>query len=310
VEIADRLASRATLEQPELAASEAMREDVVADRVATSPAFRSAFRDGAVRLQRALVADADGEVSLLVAGSSAAMRAEVLAQLDLSLPVIEDVSLLSLGRRGRERTLRRLAPAARDLAGPLAVGFGLTGLVLLAVGFARGPDRRRAVWGASLAVAAAGGLAAAGVTAARDVALEGFDTGFGDAVVGAIWDAYMGDLRVWALAVCAAGLVVAAAAGGPRPALSTLLAPPASNGGRALRAGGLLAVAALAVQIPELVLHTGLVALAAGLVYVAAGDLLRLRPATARSARRRSAASARARSSTAPPRSSSRPRRT
>ena len=275
VEIADRLASRATLEQPELAASEAMLEDVVADSVATSPAFRSAFRDGAVRLQRALVAGSDGEASLVVTGSSAAMRAEVQARLDLTLPAIEDVPLLSLGQRGRERTLRRLAPATRDVAGPLAIGFGLAGVILLGVGFARGPDRRRAVWGAGLAVATAGGLAAAGVTAARDVALEGFDTGFGDAVVGAIWDAYMGDLRVWALAVCAAGLVVAAAAGGPRPALSTLLAPPASNGGRALRAGGLLAVAALAVQIPELVLHTGLVALAAGLVYVAAGDVLR-----------------------------------
>jgi hypothetical protein len=55
-----------------------------------------------------------------------------------------------------------------------------------------------------------------------------------------------------------------------------MLAAPASRGGRALRAAGLLAVAGLAVQIPELVLHTGLIALAAGLFYVAAGDLLRV----------------------------------
>ena len=70
--------------------------------------------------------------------------------------------------------------------------------------------------------------------------------------------------------------MVAAAAGGPRPSPATLLAAPASRRGRALRATGLLAVAALAVQFPELVLHTGLVAIAAGLVYVAAGDLLRV----------------------------------
>jgi len=76
-------------------------------------------------------------------------------------------------------------------------------------------------------------------------------------------------------AVWAAGLVVAAA-GGPRPSPATLFHAPASRRGRALRATGLLAAAALAVQVPELVLHTGLVAIAAGLVYVAAGDLLRV----------------------------------
>jgi hypothetical protein len=106
--------------------------------------------------------------------------------------------------------------------------------------------------------------------------LDNFDTGFGDVVVSAVWNAYLADLRIWALAVGAGVLVVAAAAGGPRPAPATLLAVPVSRGGRALRAAGLLAVAALAVQFPELVLHTGLTALAAGLVYVAAGDLLRV----------------------------------
>ena len=60
------------------------------------------------------------------------------------------------------------------------------------------------------------------------------------------------------------------------PSPATLLAAPASRRGRALRATALLGVAALAVQFPELVLHTGLVAIAAGLVYVAAGDLLRV----------------------------------
>jgi hypothetical protein len=276
VEIGDRLASRATIERRELAASEAMLEDAVADGVATAPAFRAAFREAAARVHRALVSDPDAEASLLVAGSSAAMRAEVLKRLDLSVPAMEDVPLVTLGQGGRERTLRRIAPWARDLAAPLAIALGLLGALLLALAVAREPDRRRGAWGAGLAVAAAGGVAAAGVTATHDVVLDGFDTGFGDAVVGAIWTAFMGDLRVWALAVCAAGLVVAAAAGGPRPAVSTLLAPPASRGGRALRAAGLLAVAALAVAIPELVLHTGLVALAAALFYVAAGDLLRV----------------------------------
>jgi hypothetical protein len=81
---------------------------------------------------------------------------------------------------------------------------------------------------------------------------------------------------MWALSIGAGGLVVAAAAGGPRPSPATLFHAPASRRGRALRAAGLLGAATLAVRIPELVLHTALVAIAAGLVYVAAGDLLRV----------------------------------
>jgi len=43
-----------------------------------------------------------------------------------------------------------------------------------------------------------------------------------------------------------------------------------------LLAAGFLAVAVLAVALPELVLHIGLVTAAAALVYVAAGELLRV----------------------------------
>ena len=192
------------------------------------------------------------------------------------LPRIADPTLLSVGASGPERALRELAPWARRLAGPLAIGFGVAGLALLALAVARAGDRRRAVWASGLTVAAAGGLIAAGVTAARDLVLEQFDTSFGDAVVSVVWDAFLGDLRVWALAACAAGLVVAAAAGAPRLAPRALLAAPPTRGARLLRAVGLLAVAGLAVQIPELVLHIGLVAFAAAAFYVAAGDLLRV----------------------------------
>jgi len=152
----------------------------------------------------------------------------------------------------------------------------VAGLALLALAIARAGDRRRATWGSGLAVAAAGGLIAAAVTAARDLMLEQFDTSYGDAVVSVVWDAYFGDLRVWALAACAAGLVVAAAVGAPRLAPRALLAAPPTRATRLLRAVALLAVAGLAVQAPQLVLHIGLVAFAAAVFYVAAGDLLRV----------------------------------
>lgn len=274
-EIGTRLAGRETQGQPELSATEPMIADAVADTVALDPAFRTAFRDGTARWHDTLFGDPDAEASMVVDGSGAMVRAE-LERRGVDVPQIDDVPLFSIGAGGPERVLRRLAPPAGDVGLPLSILLALAGFGLLALAVVRERDHRRAVWAAGLAVAAAGGLTAAGVTAAQDFVLDHFDTGFGDAVVSSIWDAYLSDLRMWALALGAGGLVVAAAAGGPRPSPATLFRAPASRRGRALRATGLLAAAALAVQFPELVLHTALVAIAAGLVYVAAGDLLRV----------------------------------
>jgi hypothetical protein len=215
---------------------------------------------------------------MIVDGSGAMVRRELqrrLPQDRLDVPLIDDVPLFSVSGDGGEGTLRRVAPAVAAVTLPLSIALAIVGLALLVLAVVRERQHRRAVWGAGLAVAAAGGLTAAGVTAMHDFVLDNFDTGFGDAVVSSVWDAYLADLRLWALAVGAGGLVVAAAAGAPRPSPAVLFAAPRSRRGRAVRATALLGVAALAVQFPELVLHTGLVALAAGLVYVAAGDLMR-----------------------------------
>ncbi len=270
-----RIAGRLANEQHELSVLQPLIADTVSEEVADDPAFRSAFRDGAVRLHEALFEQPGAEASMTVAGSGAMVRAELLRR-GAEVPRLVDMPLFSVGADGPEGMLRRLAPRVADVALPLSLVLALIGIGLLALAVWRERDHRRAVWAVGLTVAAAGGLTAAGVTAAQDFVLDHFDTGFGDAVVGSVWDAYLADLRGWALALGAAGLVVAAAAGGPRPSPATLFAAPASRRGRALRATALLGLAALAVQFPELVLHTGLVAIAAGLVYVAAGDMLRV----------------------------------
>ncbi len=276
-DVGARISGRLTSNSPELSAGEDLMADAVAESVTADPAFRAGFDLAARDLHRALFDDPDAKASLQVAGSGAMLHDALEARhVGATIPPLEDVPLFTVESGGREQSLRSLAAAAGGVALPAALLFGVLGLGLLATAVVREPDHRRAVWGASLAVSAAGGLTAAIVTAAKDVVLDNYDTGFGDAVVSTLWDTYLGDLNVWALAVCATGLVVAAAAGGPRPSVAQLLAAPASRRGRALRATGLLAVAALAVQLPEMVLHTGLVALAAGLFYVAAGDLLRV----------------------------------
>jgi hypothetical protein len=292
-EVGARVSGRLASQRPELSPGEPLIEDAVAEAVTADPAFQAAFRDGAARLHAGLIAGPEADASMVVAGSGAMLRRELRLRLsrgEVNVPKMEDVPLFTIGADGREGSLRRLVPPLADAAVPLSIALAIAGFALLAFAVVREREHRRAVWGAGLAVAAVGGLTAAGATAVHDFVLDNFDTGFGDAVVGSVWDAYLADLRLWALAVCAGGLVVAAAAGGPRPSPAVLLAAPSTRRGRALRATGLLAVAALAVEFPELVLHTGLVALAAGLVYVAAGDLLRVVAPPRCSARRLRAA--------------------
>ena len=128
---------------------------------------------------------------------------------------------MAIESSGRER--QRCASSRRwphDLALPLTIVFGVAGVALLALGIVRAATRRRGIWAAGITIALAGGLLAAVITGARDVVLHQFDTDFGDAVVSQVWTAYLGDLRVWALALGAGGLVVAAAAGGPRLSLA------------------------------------------------------------------------------------------
>jgi hypothetical protein len=277
-ELASRMAARVIEQQPQLARGEDAIKEAATAQVTTDASFEPGFHAAALGVDRALLSDADADARLRVAGSGAALQ-ERLEQLPnwQSLDSIDDPLLVSFESTGRSGRLRTLIPPAHAAAVPLTIAFALGGLVLLALGFARAADRRRGVWAAGITIAAAAGLLAAGLTGVCDVVLNQFDTGFGDAVVVQIFDAFLGDLRAWALAIAAAGLVVAAAADAPRRlSLRALLATPTWGGDRLVRAGGLLAIAVLAVTLPDLVLDIGLVTLAGGLVYVAAAELVRV----------------------------------
>jgi hypothetical protein len=134
-----------------------------------------------------------------------------------------------------------------------------------------------------MAVGAVGGVTLATVTIARSLLLATFDTSHGDVVVGTIWNAFLGDLRVWALAVGAIGLILAAAADpGPPGAWRRMLARvarPASAAARLARAGALLLVALLLLTAPEVPVNLALVGVAGLFVFTAAAEVARLRPA-------------------------------
>lgn len=230
-EAARRLADRAMSEHPELESWRATIEDSAATAVVRDEAFAPGFHAAAARMHRAIFSDADAPAPLIVPGSGAALRADLTQRLPVPegrAPRLTNPQLLEVHGSGFEGALRALAPPARALAGPLTAGLGLIALGLLATGVARARDRRRALAGAALAVAAAGGVTAAGVAGAHELLVGQFTSSYGDAVVTAIWDAFLADLRRWSLMAGAAGLVVAAGIGLRRP--STPRAPTTSLG--------------------------------------------------------------------------------
>ncbi len=199
----------------------------------------------------------DPRPALQVAGMTAEVRAAIAGRtprLAERLPRDGDPSLMSIGGNGRERLLLEAAPRARSWSrlAPVALVAGLLGLLLVGV---TARDRRRGIWGIGVALAGAGGVLLAGWIGARTLTLEGFDTSSGDAVVKAIWNAYLGDLRTWSLGVAGAGIIIAAAAAPPephgRPSWSQIPAP--------LRGVLLLLSGAVVLADRELALNLGAV---------------------------------------------------
>jgi hypothetical protein len=177
---ADR--AEAAFERPaireEVAVRLRSREAPRAADAVDDPAFAAAFRAGALKMHEALFDDPDAVVAFR--------------------PAMADTpSLLTLGGGGTlERELRTAAPTAAAVAAWWPAAFVLA---LLAAGGIRR---------AGLALAIAGGLALATAVVVELLLLRTFTSPHGDAVVDAIWDSYLADLRLFALAAAVAGLAL------------------------------------------------------------------------------------------------------
>jgi hypothetical protein len=213
-EVALRLGERLVAEHPELRGAERAVAAAVADAV-RDPRFDAAFRAGVADMHAALF-DGGRPVSLELPGTMAMVRAAAdrapatRGLLERELAAADAPPLITLGSGGvLERELRRAAPAAGGIATlwPAAL---VLGLGLLAFAVVREPGRR-SLRAAALAAAAAGAVAALATVASEVVLLTTFTSRHGDAVVDAIWDSYLADVRTGGLVALAAGLAVAAA---------------------------------------------------------------------------------------------------
>jgi hypothetical protein len=290
-EIANRISAGEIEANPGLTVRRPIVEAAVAD-VVGGQRFREEFRAGALALHRSLF-DRDGPAitaawgadprttSLPLPGAGAELRAAVAARSPASARELprEDPVLFSLGGGWLESGLVRAAPAAREVSvlGPVAVLLGLAALVAAAW---RAPTRRLGLRRAALGVALAGGMTVAATSIARALVLSSFDTSHGDAVVGTIWSAFLADLRLWALAVGAVGVIAAAAfepgAAGAWKRMVTGAMAPASSALRLARAAGLVLLAVLLLWMPEVPLDLAVVVAAGLLVFSGASEVVRL----------------------------------
>ncbi|HEX6024371.1 MAG TPA: hypothetical protein VFZ00_20450 [Solirubrobacter sp.] len=270
-EVAARLADREIETMPELAPRRPVLEAAIDDLV-EDPRFPAVWRAGAVAMHRALLAGR--EVQLALPGAGRKLKSAV----DAPLPA-GDPTLMRLGGGPLEDGLVRAAPWGPRLASlaPFAL---LAAAVLLAGAAWRASTRRRGARRVAFGLALAGGVIVAATTIARAILLSTFDTGHGDAVVGTIWDAYLGDLRLWGLGAGALGLVAAAilepgTRGAWRRTVAAVAAPRGA-GARLARAGGLAVLAALLLWMPEVPLDLALVSGAGVLVFTAVAEVVRI----------------------------------
>jgi hypothetical protein len=271
---------------PDLIAARPVITSVV-DAVVATQQFRGLIRLAADQGHR-LLFDRGGNVafSLADAGTVVISALRTLApNVARKVPPDVDARLLDLRRQSfAVRTLR-----AADKIRTLGVVLPLLALALLALAVAVAPRRRQAITRCAVA------LAVAGVAVFVDLALlrhsilvnlfgsEELSNAEVRAAAGALWDAYLGDLSSWALALAALGTIVAAAsanllrADGAVARLERLRArawPPSTRRGRALVGGVALILGVLLIAEPSLILDSVVVCTGALLAYFGVGELL------------------------------------
>jgi hypothetical protein len=281
-EVADRLMVRLVDHEPALLRFQPVIE-YEARELTASPEFGASFAAAARELQRSLF-DGYALASFDVGSAAARLQAMVIEReprLRKPLKGVEPQHLMDLSGGGAEGRLRHLAPSARRAAA-FGVPARVLSLLLFGAGVLAAPDRRRALHAAALVVGATGGALVAAWSAARAFTLSLFDTSQGDAVVGTIWDAFMGDLRLWGFALGAAGIVVAACvaatlpAGEPGRLLAVARARLAGDRLRGPIALSMLALAVVVLTARELVVDLAVVSLAGALLYRGVQQLARL----------------------------------
>ena len=257
----------------------------VASAIVGSRAFTGLFRS-AVRDVHSAVFDRNEDTVTLTLADAGTVLAVALRKLRPALAEdIESTGRVELLKRDVGTVSADLARAADDVR-LLAVLLLLAALLLVAGALVVSRDRRQTIVRLGVGAAAGGVVLVVAYGITRSWAVGHVESPEGEAAAGAVWDAFLGDLRNAAWILAGTGAVVAAAAasllkpidiGVPlRRAAGWITTEPERPALRALRGVGLLAAGLLIVFQREAVVHLVLMLVGVYLIYEGVSALLRL----------------------------------
>ncbi len=259
--------------------------ETAAGAIVSSGAFRDLFRSAARDLHRTVFTRdrSTATLTLLDVGVLLSSALENLAP-DAAKDLPADFSAkLDAGETALNSI--RAANAAEQVE-RLAWIFGILAVALLAAGIVLAPRRTRAIVHAGIAVAIAGAVLVIAYQLGRSAVLGRFSAPEDRAAAGAVWDAFLQDLRAWSLVALAAGTVVAAAAASVlrpvdvrlplRRAWEVVSTTPQTSWRRALRGLALILAGALFIAWRQALLDIALVLVGVYVLYQGVAELLRL----------------------------------
>jgi hypothetical protein len=283
--IADQVTDRLVLaRQSDLLAARPIISSAVAGIVG-SDAFGSLFRRSALDVHRAVFARDQDTVTMTLADVGI-VAAEALRTVKpkLANQLADSGRVVLVKRRVGAVTgdLARVADGVRILALVLAA----LALATAAAAIALARDRRRTVSRLGLGAVVAGVVLVVACTVSRAIALGFVEEPDNRAAAGAVWDAFLGDLRTFGWLLAGAGAVVAAAAAslihpaaleGPvSVAWRIATTEPRSPWPRAARGVALAAVGVLVIAEPTAALHVAITLVGVYLLYQGVTAILRL----------------------------------
>jgi hypothetical protein len=248
-------------------------------------AFRSLFRRAALDAHRAIF-DHDentvvftlADVGTVVSAAAQALRPDLARQVEAS-------GRVEVVDRDFGSVTGKAARVARDVR-VLAIVLAVLTLAAAAAALAITPDRRHTASRLGVGMAAVGVLVVVTYTIARAGVLSRFHDPDERAAAGAVWTAFLGDLRTWGWLLAGSGAVVAAAAnslvrpvaveGALRRAWRVATTEPGSTRLRVARAIALIVVGVFVIAQPLTALQIAAMLVGVYVTYKGIEAILRL----------------------------------
>jgi hypothetical protein len=257
----------------------------VASGIVGSRAFTSLFRSGVRDVHRALFARDEHTVTLTVSDVGTVLAAALQQLRPTVARQVEVTGRVEIVKRDIGDASARLVRVA-DAVKLLSLLLALLAVALVACAIWISPRRRHTIVELGIATAAAGIVVVVTYAVLRSLAVRHVEGSEDRAAAGAVWDAFLGDLRTLGWIVAGSGAVVAAAAaslirpielGEPlRRVAAWAATEPRRPALRALRAVALVALGLVVLIEHEAVLQLVLSVLGVYLIYEGIVALLRL----------------------------------